>query len=248
MNTRMQNPSTPVHIEAMKTPFVSPIRYPWLLQAYDAVWYGRRDARPKLAHEPHDGRQPSASLRRLDAMLQERCEIERRYAVNIAASILDRRQYLMRSRTALLREREELDARIEEMAATSARPTGHVPKAESHLTEAQRSARRGREAAAQIAPLIADRTRVGDALTASALESADLEGRLSTLWESLQAKVTALAFHYERRCSTQVRGYLRRTPAGADHPLNTRAPLRPPTWATQPNPWLPAEAAEEGVS
>jgi hypothetical protein len=222
----------------MRTPLLPSIRYPWLLQAYDSVWLGRRDANRELAHEPHDGFQPSASLRRFDAALQERCETERRSGVNIAAPLLDRREYLARSRDALRRQLVDVTVRIEEFGRPAVEPPGQVRASEAHLSVEQRAGRRARELAGLIAPLRAERDRVAHALDAGEIEIADIEGRLRTLWESIQAKVSALGSYYERRCSTLVRGYLRRTPAGADHPLNTRTPVRPPAWAFGPNPWI----------
>lgn len=242
----MSDTITPsVHVQAMGTAYARPLRYSTLTRLYDSRWIGRRDADQQLAHTPADGGQPSASLRAISAKHRERCERERMNAVLIAAPLIDRRTSLVRRRDGLLVQVDEWTAQIEQQGAPGAGKAASVHKTEAHLDPAQQAARRERESAARIAPLTRMRDAARHELAGIPLELADIEGRLTTLFESLQARVGTLTFHYERRAQTIARGYLRRTPGDAEHPLNTRESLRPPTWASGPNPWLDATAASK---
>ncbi|MDL9978644.1 hypothetical protein [Microbacterium candidum] len=232
----------PAHVQAMSTRLVGPIRYPLAVRLYDSWWIGRRDADPQLAHTPARGEQPSASLRALDAVRGERCEREWMSAELRAASLIDRRTGLTRMAEALRAQIDEWTTQIEEQGAVSPEDLAHVPKTEAHLDPAQRTARRQREAAARVAPLVSVRDAARRELAGIPRELADIDGKLTTLFDSLRARVTAITHYYERRCNTLIRGYLRRAPGDADHPLNTRIPLRRPAWADAPNPWVPTAA------
>lgn len=237
--------TVPVHIQAMSTPLVAPIRYWAPVRFYDSWWIGRRDADPALAHAPYGEEQPSASLRTLEAVFRERAERERMSAVRKAAQLIDRRAALVLAEDPLQQQIEDLGAEVDERNTSNPEALAHIAKTEAHLDPAQREGRRRREAAARVAPLIAQREAARRELTAKRLERADIEAQLGTLYESLRARVNALAHYYERRCNTLVRGYLRRAPGDAQHPLNARTPLRLPAWATEPNPWLTGIADEE---
>lgn len=258
----MGNTTTPpVHIQAMSAPYAHPLRYSPFTRFYDSRWIGRRDADQQLAHTPTGGEQPSASLRALSAKHRERCERERMGAVLIAAPLIDRRTTLFRRREALQTQIDEWNTQIDEWStqidqqgtATTSELAG-IQKTEAHLDPSQRAARRQREASARVAPLVGMRDAARRELVSMRrelagipLELADVEGRLTTLFESLQARIASLTFHYERRAQTVTRGYLRRTPADADHPLNTRNALRAPDWASAPNPWLDVAATGREV-
>lgn len=242
----------PVHVLAMSAPYARPLRYSPFTRFYDSRWIGRRDADQQLAHTPADGEQPSASLRALSAKHRERCERERMSAVLIAAPLIDRRTTLFRKRDALQMQIDEWNAQIDEwntqidLQGTATAPElASVLKTEAHLEPSQRAARREREASARVAPLVSMRDAAQRELAGMRRELAgipldltDIDGRLTTLFESLQARVATLTFHYERRSQAVARGYLRRAPGDAEHPLNTRNALRAPDWATAPNPWL----------
>lgn len=232
------SPQTAAHVSAMRAPLVTSIPYSPAVRFYDSWWIGRRDADPQLAHGTARDEQPSASLRALDAKLRERCEHERLSAVRIAASTIDNRTSLVRRDAVLRRMIDAWTEQIEQERVVDPAQIGHTAKTEAHLDAAQREGRRQREAAARVAPLVNKRAAACSELDAIQYELADIEGQLTTLFEALQARVAALAHHYERRCSTQIRGYLRRAPGDADHPLNTRVALHVPEWAAGPNPWL----------
>lgn len=252
---------SPVHVQAMSAPYSRPLRYSVFTRFYDSRWIGRRDADQQLAHTPAAGEQPSASLRALSAKHRERCERERMGAVLIAAPLIDRRTTLFRKRDALQMQIDEWNTQIDEwntqideQGTATADELASVRKTEAHMDTSQRAARRQREASTRVAPLVsmraaAQRELVGmrRELAGIPLELADIDGRLTTLFESLQARVATLTFHYERRSQAVARGYLRRTPADAEHPLNTRSALRVPDWASAPNPWLDVTATGKEV-
>lgn len=241
----MSDTTTPsVHIQAMGTAYSRPLRYSTLTRIYDSRWIGRRDADQQLAHTPAEGEQPSASLRAISAKHRERCERERMSAVLIAAPLIDRCATLVRRRNGLLAQVDEWITQIDQHSAPGTGEAAPVHKTEAHLDPTQQAARRERESAARIAPLARKRDAARHELADIPMELADIEGRLTTLFESLQARVGTLTFHYERRAQTIARGYLRRTPGDAEHPLNTRDALRPPAWASEPNPWLHASASD----
>lgn len=246
MSTHTSTP--PVHVAAMSASYARPIRYSPLTRLYDSWWIGRRDADQQLAHIPVGDEQPSASLRALSAKHGEKCERERMSAVLIAAPLIDRRTTLTRRREALRAQVGEWTAQIDRQSMASPEDLASTPRTEAHLDPAQRAARRRREAAARVAPLVSMRDAARRELAGVPLELADIDGRLTTLFESLHARVASLTFHYERRSQTVARGYLRRVPGDAEHPLNARTALRSPAWAEGPNPWLDTTATDEGAA
>lgn len=244
----MTEPSA--HRAALRAPLSPSLSYPLRLRLYDGFIVGRRDADTSLAHEPVAGRQPSASLRRLDAELSERCERELWEATGHAAPLIDRRGEILRALPALRAQADLLRGRIEHDSTPSEVDLNRVSATEAHLAPEVVRARRQREAAARLS---APRTQLA-VLTAhiDALETekAQLEGWLTTLFDGLATRARALANLYERRAGTLVRSYLRRTPApdAHRHPLNMRTPFTPPAWAAGSNPWLAAPIAPAPTS
>lgn len=233
-----------LHRTAMSAPLARPLPYPFVQRLRDAWFIGRRDAPKELAHESTDDVQPSASLRGLAAELAARCEWERHEALRIASPLIDEHREHRQVITSLTRQIAEDEVNIATASITEPTAYDRVPQNEAHLTPMQRKERRDRETRKAVAPLIArHRANVAQA-QARELKSAELAGTLSTLFEALQTRVTTLANHYERRAANQVRGYLRRVPGNADHPLNQRAALRAPAWASEPNPWLTTEGGQ----
>ncbi|WP_125131163.1 hypothetical protein [Microbacterium sp. 10M-3C3] len=236
------------HHAALRAPLSAPLAYPLRLRLYDGFVVGRRDADTSLAHEPVSGRQPSASLRRLDAELGERCERELWQATAQAAPLIDRRGEILHALPALRAQVDALRARIEAGSASSDAELNRVSATEAHLAPAVVRARRQREAAARLAAPRAQLAALEARIGALEGERAQLEGWLTTLFDGLVTRARALANLYERRAGTLVRSYLRRTPApdAHRHPLNARAPFAPPAWSSGPNPWLSsaAEAVE----
>lgn len=233
-----------MHQAAMNKPLARPLPYPFLQRMRDAWFIGRRDAQKKLAHEITGDSQPSASLRGLAAELAVRCEWERHETIRIASPLIDEHREHLEVIASLNRQITEDEAEIGTASITEPAAYGRVPKNEAHLTPAQRKERRDRETRKAVAPLIArHRTNIAQ-LKSRELKAAELAGILSTLFEALQTRVTTLANHYERRAANQIRSYLRRAPGDADHPLNQRAALSAPAWASEPNPWLPSEGGQ----
>lgn len=232
------------HHAAMNKPLARPLPYPLLQRVRDAWFIGRRDAQKKLAHEITGDSQPSASLRGLAAELAARCEWERLEAVRIASPLIDEHREHLKVTAALTRQIAEGAAAIDVASVTEPAVYDRVPKSEAHLTPEQRKDRRDRETRKAAAPIIARQKANVAQVNARELKAAELAGNLATLFEALQARVTTLANHYERRAENQIRSYLRRAPGDADHPLNQRTALTVPTWATESNPWLPAEGGE----
>lgn len=229
------------HYAAMNKPLSPPLPYPFLLRVRDAWFVGRRDAQKTLAHEVSGDAQPSASLRGLAAELSTRCEWELLEAVRLAGPLIDEHREHLRVIASLTHQIAADAVEIEGLSVTDPAAYERVPQSEAHLTPQQRRERRDRETHAAVAPLIARRAAKVGQLSARQLREAELAGNLTTLFEALQARVTSLANHYERRASNQIRAYLRRAPGDADHPLNQRMAFEAPAWAAGPNPWLPAE-------
>ncbi|WP_431778241.1 hypothetical protein [Microbacterium aurantiacum] len=228
----------------MSTPLARPLPYPFLLRMRDAWFIGRRDAQKQLAHEIVGDGQPSASLRALAAELAARCEWERHETIRIASPLIDEHREHREVIASLTHRISEVQAEIDAASITAPAAYERVPKNEAHLTATQRKDRRDRETHKAVAPLIArHRAHVAQVATRE-LKAAELEGILATLFESLQTRVTTLANHYERRAANQIRSYLRRAPGDADHPLNQRAALAAPAWASEPNPWLATEGGD----
>ncbi len=225
---------------ALHAPLWAPLPYPLRLRLYDGFVVGRRDADTSLAHEPVSGRQPSASLRRLDAELGERCERELWEATGHAAPMIDRRSEILRTLPVLRDQTDVLRAHIEHDSTPSEAELSRVSATEAHLAPGVVRARRQREAASRLAAPRAQLAALSARIDALESEKAQLEGWLTTLFDGLVTRARALANLYERRAGTLVRSYLRRTPSpdAHRHPLNTRPPFAPPAWAYGPNPWL----------
>lgn len=234
--------ATSPHVRVLLSQLARPIPYRWVTRLVDRG-IGRSDGRAGLAHEVEEGAQPSASLRRLDADLTERCELERLAATRMAAPLLDLRRQNRKEIEALTDEGDELRLYLETVSGMPAADLNRVGASEAHLPEVQVKARREREAAARLAPLRARLGHTGDRVRALKIELAEIDGKLTTLFEGMQARTWALAEYYERRASNQSRSYLLRTPAeqGLGHPLNTRTKLTAPSWTSGANPWLPAD-------
>lgn len=228
------------HLTALNARFAKEIPYRLWTRVRDGWFVGRRDADADLAHAVPFGDQPSASLRELVAIHQQRCELELLAATRTAAVLLDRRRELALRQSDLAVEHADLARQLASQRQVPADALAAVPRAEAHLTPEQRVGRRAREHAARLAPLVARLTRVEHDQAAAHAALAELDGKLTTLFEGLQSRVAALTRYYERRCAHQIRAYLRRSPAvdGATHPLNTRAQVTEPEWATGSNPWL----------
>lgn len=229
------------HHAAMNKPLSHPLPYPFFLRMRDAWFIGRRDAQKKLAHEIVGDSQPSASLRGLAAELSNLCEWERLETIRIAGPLIDEHREHLRVIASLRRQIAVEATEIEAASATDPAAYDRVPQSEAHLTAAQRRERRDRETARAAAPIIGRHNAKLSQLSTRELKDAELVGHLTTLFEALQARVTSLANHYERRAANQIRAYLRRAPGDADHPLNQRVAFAVPEWATGPNPWLSAE-------
>ena len=234
MNTRTS------HHAAMHKPLAQPIPYPLLQRIRDSWFIGRRDAKKTLAHELVGDHQPSASLRALDAELCTTCEWELLEHVRIASPLIDELREHHHVIESLRGQIAADDAEIADASVTDPAAYERIPKSEAHLTAEQRRDRRDRETRKAVAPVVARRKASAAEVKVRELRVAEIEGSLTTLFEALQARVASLANHYERRAENQVRGYLRRAPGDAAHPLNQRATLTVPAWATGPNPWLPA--------
>lgn len=233
-----------LHHVAMNKPLARPLPYPFLQRMRDAWFIGRRDAQKNLAHEITGDSQPSASLRGLAAELAARCEWERLQALRIASPLIDEHHEHLKAIAVLNRQITEDEAEIGTASITEPAVYDRVPKNEAHLTPSQRKERRDRETRRAVAPLIARNGANVAQVAARELKAAELAGILSTLFEGLQTRVTTLANHYERRAANQIRSYLRRAPGDADHPLNQRAALRAPAWASEPNPWLRSDGGQ----
>lgn len=234
--------TTSAHLLALQPRPARPLPYrPWTRLA-DIVT-GRADATTGLVHESALHTQPSASLRRLEHTLAERCELERVRVIRTAAPLIDRRRQLEKAIEAARAAIPELEERVQTLRETSDPRLSRVGSTEAHLTAAQVTGRRHREAAARLAPHEAALSSLRKRVEALVDEAVAIDGKLITLWEGVQARTAALARHYERRASTQARAYLRRvaTPEdAASHPLNTREPIHRPAWADGTNPWIPS--------
>lgn len=232
----------PVHVAALQLRR-APHRHYWLhLRIADGV-HGRRDSRAQLAYAAPDA-QPTHSLRRLQADSDERCDLEYRAALTTAAVLLDRARMLDRRITADEQTLEELEQLLEDATAAEAARVVVANATEAHLPS-ETVARRGRtRAAARLEPRRAELRAARARLKEDREARAEIQGQVETLWDGLTSRVAAIADYFERRASTQARAYLRRTPpkTGAEHPLITRRPIAPPSWADGPNPWSNAPA------